>query len=173
MDSDTYSAPLHALVSARLANVSPCGGTSTVEGLQMNKTFLIAWADVFIIWMAGSFLVHGVLLHADYAKLPGLFRSENEAQQYFPLTIGAHVIMAGAFTWIYSRGAEARPWIGQGLRFGAAVSLLTVVPWYTIYYVVQPMPGIHVIKQIVFGGILVLILAAVVAFAYRDRGNRK
>jgi hypothetical protein len=59
------------------------------------------------------------------------------------------------------------------LRFGAAVSLLTVVPWYTIYYVVQPMPGIHVIKQIVFGGILVLILAAVVAFAYRDRGNRK
>jgi hypothetical protein len=137
----------------------------------VNKTFLIAWAAVFVIWMSGSFLVHGVLLHADYAKLPGLFRPETEAQQYFPLMIGAHVTMAGAFTWIYSRGAEARPWLGQGLRFGTAVCLLTVVPWYTIYYVVQPMPGIHVIKQIVLAGILVLILGGVVAFAYRNHAH--
>jgi hypothetical protein len=79
----------------------------------------------------------------------------------------AHVIMAGAFAWIYSRGAEAKPWLAQGLRFGLAVALLTVVPTYTIYYVVQPMPGMHVIKQIVFDGILLLILGAVVAFLHR------
>jgi len=29
------------------------------------------------------------------------------------------------------------------------------------------MPGVHVVKQIVFDGILVLILGAVVAFLYR------
>lgn len=133
----------------------------------MNKKFFIAWAVVFVVWMAGSFVVHGLLLHADYAKLPQLFRPEAEAQQYFPLMILAHVIMAGAFTWIYARGVEAKPWLGQGLRYGAAIALLTVVPWYMIYYVVQPMPGVHVVKQIVFDGILVLILGAVVAFLYR------
>ena len=135
----------------------------------MNKTFFIAWVIVFVVWMAGSFVVHGLLLHADYEKVSQLFRPEAEAQKYFPLMILAHVIMAGALTWIYARGAEAKPWLGQGLRFGAAVALLTVVPWYMIYYVVQPIPGMHVVKQIVFDGILVLVLGAVVAFVYRRR----
>ena len=137
----------------------------------MNKKFFIAWAVLFVVWMAGSFVVHGLLLHADYAKLPQLFRPEAEAQQYFPLMILAHVVMAGAFTWIYARGVEAKPWLGQGLRYGAAIGLLTVVPWYTIYYVVQPMPGAHVVKQIVFDAILILILGAVVAFLYRGQAR--
>ncbi|MCX7177167.1 MAG: hypothetical protein NT159_25260 [Proteobacteria bacterium] len=135
----------------------------------MNKKFFIAWAIIFVVWMVGSFIVHGTLLHADYAKLPNLFRSEAESLQYFPLMILAHVIMAGALVWIYSRGAEAKPWLNQGLRFGAAIALLTVVPTYTIYYVVQPMPGVAVVRQIVFDGILMLILGAVVAFMYRSR----
>jgi len=134
----------------------------------MNKKFLIAWIVVFVAWMAGSFVVHGVLLHGDYAKLPGLFRPEAEAQAYFPLMILAHVIMAGAFVWIYSRGVEAKPWLAQGLRFGLAILLLTVVPTYTIYYVVQPMPGLHVVKQIVFDGILVMILALIAASICRQ-----
>ena len=137
----------------------------------MNKKFFIAWLLIFVVWMIGSFVVHGALLEADYAKLPNLFRPETDAQQYFPFMILAHVIMSGAFVWIYSHGAEAKPWLAQGLRFGVAVALLTVVPTYTIYYVVQPMPGMHVIKQIVFDGILLLILGAAVAFLYRSAAS--
>ena len=134
----------------------------------MNKKFAIAWLVIFVVWMVGSFIVHGTLLHADYAKLPNLFRPEADAQQYFPLMLLAHVVMAGAFVWIYARGIEARPWLGQGIRFGLVIALLTVVPTYTIYYVVQPMPGMHVVKQIVFDGVLLLLLGAVAAFLYRD-----
>jgi hypothetical protein len=134
----------------------------------MNKRFLAAWLIVFIAWMAGSFVVHGVLLHDDYAALPTLFRPEAEAQQYFPLMLLAHVILAGAFVWIYSRGVEDTPWMGQGIRFGLAVALLTIVPTYIIYHVVQPMPGSVVVKQIVFDGILLLLLGLLVAFLYRD-----
>lgn len=72
----------------------------------MNKRFFVAWAILFVVWMVGSFLVHGTLLHDDYAKLPNLFRPETDAQQYFPLMILAHAIMAGAFVWIYARGAQ-------------------------------------------------------------------
>ena len=134
----------------------------------MNKKFALAWLAVFVAWFMGSFVVHGVLLHDDYARLPNLFRPEADAQQYFPLMILAHVMLSGAFTWIYARGVESRPWLGHGLRFGVAVALLTVVPTYTIYYVVQPMPGMHVIKQIVFDGVLMLVVAAVAAFMYRN-----
>jgi hypothetical protein len=133
----------------------------------MNKRFLAAWLIVFIAWMAGSFLVHGVLLNADYSTLPNLFRPEAEAQQRFPLMLLAHVILAGAFVWIYSRGVEDAPWTGQGIRFGLAVALLTIVPTYIIYHVVQPMPGSIAVKQIVFDGILLLALGLLVAFLYR------
>lgn len=134
----------------------------------MNKKFFIAWIVIFVAWMAGSFVVHATLLHDDYARLTNLFRTEAEGQGYFPLMVLAHVIMSGAFAWIYSRGVEAAPWLPQGLRFGVAIALLTIVPTYLIYYVVQPMPGALVVKQIVFDGILMLILGMIVAFLYRE-----
>jgi hypothetical protein len=134
----------------------------------MNKRFFLAWLVVFIAWFIGSFIVHGVLLHADYAQLSNLFRTEAEAQNFLPLMILAHIMLSGAFVWIYARGVEAKPWLGQGIRYGMAIILLTTLPGYLIYYVVQPMPGATVVKQVLFDGILVLILGAIAAFMYRD-----
>jgi hypothetical protein len=135
----------------------------------MNKSFLGTWVVVFILWMAGAFLVHDTLLHNDYAAISSLFRSEADAQQHFPFMILAHVLLAGAFTWIYIRGHEAKPWLAQGLRFGFAVALLTVIPTYIIYYVVQPIPGMTVVKQIIFDSIVLLVLGAVAAYMNRGR----
>jgi hypothetical protein len=128
-----------------------------IEGREkMNKKLIIAWIVLFVAWFMGSFVVHGVLLHSDYLQLTNLFRAEDDQQKYFPLMILAHVILSGAFVWIYARGAEARPWMAQGVRFGVAVALLTIVPTYMIYFVVQPMPGDLVI----------------VAWLYRDTATR-
>jgi hypothetical protein len=134
----------------------------------MNKRFLLAWLIAFVLWMAGSFLVHHTLLQADYASVQNLFRTPAEAQQYFPWMILAHVLMAGALVWIYSRGVEAKPWVSQGLRFGVAIALLTVVPWYMIYYVVQPLPGTIVVKQIVGDTAIIIAIALVTAWIYRS-----
>ncbi len=130
----------------------------------MNKKFLISWVVIFIVWMAGSFVVHGVLLDADYSGLPNLMRSEAEAQSYFHWMVLAHILMAGAFVWIYARGNEDKPWVQQGIRYGVAVALLCAVPTYMIYYVVQPSPGMLVVKQSIFDGALLVILGIVVAF---------
>ncbi len=136
----------------------------------MNKTFVIAWIVLFVLWMAGSFVVHGALLHDDYMKVQQLFRTPADSQQYFPWMLFAHVLLAGAFAWIYARGQETgKAWLGQGLRYGVAVALLTIVPNYLIYYAVQPMPGLQVAKQIIFDGVLMLILGTAVAFMYRNR----
>lgn len=138
----------------------------------MNKKFIIAWIVLFVAWFLGSFVVHGVLLRPDYMQLSNLFRPESEEQKYFPLMILAHVILSGAFVWIYARGVESKPWMTQGMRFGVAVALLTIVPTYLIYYVVQPMPAGVVVKQILFDGVLLVILGAIVAWLYRDTAAR-
>jgi hypothetical protein len=134
----------------------------------MNKKFIIAWIVLFVAWFMGSFVVHGVLLRPDYMQLTNLFRTEGDEQQHFPLMILAHVLLSGAFVWIYARGAEAKPWMAQGVRFGVAIALLTTVPTYMIYFVVQPMPGNVVVKQIIFDSALMVILGVIVAWLYRN-----
>lgn len=137
----------------------------------MDKKFLIAWPMLFVAWMAGSVVVHGVLLGADYAALQGqLYRTPEDSQRFMPLMLLAHVLLAGAFVWIYARGRErGRPWPGQGLRFGLAVALLTAVPTYMIYFVVQPNPAMLAVKQALFDGALLLLLGLLVAWWYRER----
>ena len=137
----------------------------------MNKKLIIAWIVVFVAWLMGSFVVHGVLLRSNYMQLTNLFRTEEDQQKYFPLMILAHVILSGSFVWIYARGAEAKPWLAQGVRFGVAVALLATVPTYVIYFVVQPMPGNVVIKQIIFDSALMIVLGTIVAWLYRDAGK--
>lgn len=136
----------------------------------MNAKFLITWLVIFILWMAGGFVVHGQLLADEYVAT-GLMRPVSEQQQYFVWMIIAHLVMAAAFVWIYARGKEAKPWLGQGLRFGLAVSLLAVVPIYLIYYTVQPLPGVLVLRQIAYDTIVTLVLGCAVAFLYRDRAG--
>jgi hypothetical protein len=135
----------------------------------MNRKFLVAWLVIFILYMAGGMIIHGVILHADY-EATGLMRAAAEAQEKMPLMILAHVLMAGAFTWIYARGVENKPWLGQGLRFGLAVAVL-FTPIYIIYYVVQPTPGELAAKQVVLDAIMTLVLGAAVAFLYRGQGR--
>jgi hypothetical protein len=135
----------------------------------MSIRFFIAWASTFVAWMAGSFVVHGVLLQEDYMKLQNLFRSPEEAKQYFAFMLAAHLILAGAFVWIYRQGAADKPFLGQGLRFGIAVACLTAIPFYMIYYVVQPMPGGVVLRQMIFDSLLIMALGVLVAWFHRLR----
>ena len=133
------------------------------------KKCLIATVAVFIVWMAGGFVIHGMLLHDDYAQVANLFRPEAEAKQYCWLMLVAQAIMASAFVWIYKQGVEDKPWLQQGLRYGLAIALLTTVPLYTMYFVIQPVPGALVVKQIIGDSIFNLIVGAIVAFIYRPR----
>jgi hypothetical protein len=78
-------------------------------GETMNK-FLLAWIVIFIVWFGDSFVAHGVLLHDDYARLQttGLFRTEAESQQFFPLMILAHAMLSGlaSITALYRQPAR-------------------------------------------------------------------
>jgi len=134
----------------------------------MNKIFLVSWVVVFVVWMTGSFLVHGVWLGDTYAAMTNMSRPEEEQMGLFHFMLLAHVLMAGAFVWIYQRGNESKPWLQQGLRFGIAIALLAPIPTFMIYYTVQQTPGMLAVQQIIGDSVLVVIVALVVAFLYRD-----
>ncbi len=138
----------------------------------MKGKFFLAWLVVFILGMLGGMVVHGMILKPDYDQLHQIFRTEEDAQAHFPFVILHHVIFAGAFVWIYSRGIEARPWLAQGVRFGIAVALLCAVPMFLIYYAIQPIPGMVAFKQICLDTIVLVILGMATAWMYRNEPAR-
>jgi hypothetical protein len=138
----------------------------------MKGKFFLGWVVAFVLWMAGGFIIHGTLLAPEYKALTGLFRADADAQAHFLPLLLAHVIAAGAFVWIYSRGIEPKPWLAQGFRYGIAVAFLTAIPMYMIYYAVQPMPGSLVVRQIIFDTICIVIVGIAVAWVYRNETAR-
>lgn len=133
----------------------------------MNKKFLISWAVVFVVWMAASFLVHGLWLGETYAGMTNMMRPPEEQQGLFHFMLLAHILMAGGFVWIYQHGVEDKPWVQQGLRFGIAVAIFAPVPTYMIYYTVQQMPSALTVKQIIGDSLVVIVVALVAAFLNR------
>jgi hypothetical protein len=129
----------------------------------MNRKFAISAAVIFVMSMGIGFFVHGVLLYDDYAQLPNVMRPPADAQAKMPLMVLAYICIAVAFTWIYQKGREDKPWLAQGLRYGIAVALLTAVPTYLIYHVVSQFPLSLAVKQIAFDSITTILMGLVVA----------
>lgn len=130
----------------------------------MNKQFLISAVVLFIASMMFDFVVHGLLLDADYKQQPALMRAEADAQRHMPAMLLAHALIAVGVTAIYRRGREAgKPWLGQGLRFGLWFAVASCVPTFLIYYAVQPMGLMLAVKQIIFGGIATVLVGLTAA----------
>ncbi len=130
----------------------------------MDKKFLISTVAVFVVWMVGSFLVHGLWLSSTYEGMTNMMRPMEEQEGMMHFMLIAHVLMAGAFVWIYQRGNEDKPWLQQGLRFGIAIALLAPIPTFMIYYTVQQTPAALAINQSIGDSIVVIVVALVAAF---------
>lgn len=131
------------------------------------KRFALAAGGVFLTMMTTGFVVHGLLLGGDYLALGSMMRPEADAVAHFPFNVLAHVVIALGMVWIYSKGVEPAPWLGQGLRFGLAFWMIGSLGVYLIYFAVQPMPAALVTKQIVYGLGECLVMGVVVAALYR------
>lgn len=133
----------------------------------IDRRFVVSVVVMFVLFTAFGFLVHGALLHDDYARLPNLMRSPEDARGYFGYMLLADLLMAIGATWIYRQGRQERPWLGQGFRFGIALSLLMTIPMYLIYFAVMPFPSDLVAQQVVFGTITTVISGIVLAWINR------
>jgi len=133
----------------------------------INAKLVVSVVAMFVLSMAFGFVIHGVVLHGDYEKLPNLMRSESSSQQLFGFMLLAHFLIAAGFSWIYIKGKEARPWLGQGLRYGVAVAVMMTIPMYLIYYVVMPYPSDVVAQQIAYGTMAIIAMGIVLAWINR------
>ncbi len=132
----------------------------------MDKRFWICGLAMSVAALLTGFAVHGLLLKGDYAPLVGsLLRTQEDSQRYFGWMLLADAMIGFAMTWLYRFGfSEGRSTAGQGLRFGLAIALVSVLPMHLIYYAVQPMPGALAVKQIAFDLVRFLLLGLLIAY---------
>ena len=131
----------------------------------MNTKFIVSSLVMGFASLMQGFLVHALLLHNDYARLPSLYRPESQQQGQFPYMLVAHLLIGIGLTWIYRRGHEAgKGVLVQGARFGAAIAVVSTIPVFLIYFAVQPVPSDLVAQQIVFGSIGMVVLGVIVAW---------
>jgi hypothetical protein len=131
------------------------------------KKFVLRWVIVFVVANALGFLIHDVLLKGDYIANQQLLRTPEQAQPYFKYMLLGFAGMAAAIVWIYGRGVQAKPWLGQGIRFGLALWLLVSVPMFLTYFAVQPWPGTVVAKQIFYELGMMLVVGVVTAALHK------
>src|SRR5262249_50895605 len=96
----------------RRARRAIAGGVQGVDGkpgadagvgealMKLGMKCIVSAVVMFIMAWALSFVVHGVLLSADYAITPGM-RPPAEAQQIIGWLILAQALFGVAFAWVY------------------------------------------------------------------------
>jgi hypothetical protein len=138
----------------------------------MRKRFWVCGLVVSIAAMLLDVLVHGLLLQSDYNLLVarGLMRPPAAAQAFLPYMLAAHLLIGYGLTWLYMHfsgipgGGPTRSLPADGLRFGAAVAVMSTIPGYLVYYAVQPLPAVLVHKQMIFSAAAMLLLGLLLAW---------
>ena len=120
---------------------------------------------VFIVANVFGFLIHAVLLKAAYLPIAGYYRPKGDEKMLF-ISL-AYLSFAIGSVWVYAKGVEEKGWLGQGIRFGIAMWLVLAVPSFVIAYAVQPVPGLLVLKQVLFEGVDKILLGVLTAALYR------
>jgi hypothetical protein len=133
----------------------------------MDRTFALAAAAAFAVSFVLSFLFHGVVLAPQYSELLAVYRGPRLQPGFFALLLLAQLIRAAAMVAIYRQGREARPYLGQGLRFGLLAAGVSVIPAYLIGYVVTNIPLILGLEQIVLETVIVVAMGIVIAWFHR------
>ena len=132
------------------------------------RKFLAAFAVVFVLSAVLNFVIHGVLLKPLYQQSAQLMRGEADAGTHVTFLMVGFFFFTLGFVWLYSRGVEAKPWVGQGIRYGLAVWLIATVSRYSIYFAIQPWPAHVVLLQIGYELAMTLVLGLAVAVVYRS-----
>jgi hypothetical protein len=128
----------------------------------------LIWAALlaFVILFVAGFLVHSVWLGDTYRQM------RDSGFSFRPLEVMNHklwiifvsdFLYSLLFAWVYARGMEQKPWLGQGIRFGIVATLFTVVPSALNDYVVYNLPYKLVLVWMAAGLVTLILMALSVA----------
>ena len=123
----------------------------------------------FVLLSAGGYLIHDVWLADAYLETIAIWRPQDSMLTHLWAAYVANLILAAAAVLIYTRGVESKPWLGQGIRFGILLALVTAVPQSLVQWVVLPVSYRLAAQWIVGEGLLAVLVGILVAAVCRPQ----
>ena len=130
------------------------------------KKLAAAIVATYIILIVAGFLIHEIWLGPLYRQMREAgfsFRPEDLLRHKLWVVWVGDLLYAFLFVWIYTRGVEDKPWVGQGIRYGIIMTLFTVVPQALSEYVAYNMPYTLPVRWMVAGAVVIILMGVVVA----------
>src|SRR6266852_4432548 len=121
---------------------------------------------VFATLIVAGVLIHVMWLGSTYQGMRDdgfSFRTPDAIRYRLWLIWLSDLLYAILFVWVYNSGREAKPWLGQGLRYGVLMTLFTIVPSALNEYVTYNLQHMLVMKWMAAGGVVLVILGLMVA----------
>jgi hypothetical protein len=127
------------------------------------KKYVLAVVVGYVVLLGLGYLIHEVWLMPVYQEYAVVWRPEEIMRHKMWVNWVGQLLFVLVFAWVYTRGVEDKPWVGQGLRYGVAMTLLAVIPAVSTEYVVYPIPYTLALKWMLAGGVQLVVLGLVVA----------
>lgn len=134
-----------------------------------SKKFALAVLAVFVVVSIIEYILHTFILGSIYARPEyqvGLFWPTGDYSATKWLYLG-YLLFAGLFTFVYTRGYEAKPALSQGLRYGVYIGLLLYVPSMFIQHGLLLVPKIVILSWGVAGFVECIVSGILVARIHR------
>ena len=133
------------------------------------KKAIGAIAAGIVVQFGGLLVIHSVWLKQDYVNTASVWRAPEAAvARTWAMLLAVLIYVIGAVL-VYIRGVESKPWIGQGIRFGILMALVTVVYGSLSAWVILPIPHMLVVKWILGESLLSVVFGLVVAAICQPR----
>jgi hypothetical protein len=129
----------------------------------MSKKFWLGFIAVFVTAEILNFLIHGVLLDADYKATTGLWRPDMMRLMWVYHVLA--LVEAFFFTLIFGKGYEGKG-IMEGVRFGLYVGIWLSMSMAYGTYAMIAIPYSMAVKWFLFGIVEYVIMGTVAAAVY-------
>lgn len=130
------------------------------------KRFLLAALAVFVIFQVLDFVVHGLILSADYEATTQVWRPDMMEKMWIIYLTG--LLLSLLFVYIFAKGYQGKG-IMEGVRYGLVMGLLLAVVVNVNQYIVYPLPDGLLIKWILFGLIEIVVAGVAVSLIYKPK----
>ncbi|MBM2840182.1 MAG: hypothetical protein HW412_710 [Bacteroidetes bacterium] len=128
------------------------------------KQWAIATAAVFVVSTIFGYVPRKLEIGPWMPSAQTMAQDEMTMRVLFYL---ARLFAAGFFTFIFTKGFEGKPGIGEGLRYGLWISLFLYVPWLLTGFAFGEWTASALFIRAIIGVMEALVGGAVVAQLYK------
>lgn len=138
--------------------------------MDMKKTAMAVVAG-FVLQMGGSYLLHSVILMNSYMDTSALWRTEDAMGHRMWIMMVAQFLFVLGAVLIYQRGVERKGAVGQGIRYGILLAMVSIVPASLIEYVTVPVPHTIAFHWVLGEGVQCVLLGILIAFICQPKDS--